>query len=144
SPRFLYGRRPWYTDPVTISSGEDLSDCVDDDDSRSFSYAEELESLELVPAEDPEAAEENDEDIREFMQVVNWASGPACESNPRMQRAFYRYFSNNAASFLAEFKRPYEEAVGISRSVSSNTMRKAPKSYYYSRPQNQSRMSRDE
>ncbi|KAK9485474.1 hypothetical protein V1527DRAFT_452095 [Lipomyces starkeyi] len=103
----------------------------------------ELESLELVQAEDPEAAEENDEDIREFMQVVNWASGPACDSNPRMQRAFYRYFSNNAASFLAEFKRPYDEAAGISRSVSSNTMRKAPKSYYY-RPHNQSRMSRDE
>ncbi|KAK9372462.1 uncharacterized protein V1513DRAFT_460596 [Lipomyces chichibuensis] len=147
SPQLFQERLPLikFSDrDITISSGEDLSDCVDDDDPRSFSYAEELESLELVLAEDPEAAEENDEDIREFMQVVNWASGLACESNPRMQRAFYLYFSNNAASFLAEFKGPYEEAVGISRSVSSNTMRKAPKSYYYSRPQNQCRMSRDE
>ncbi|KAK9489614.1 hypothetical protein V1508DRAFT_427487 [Lipomyces doorenjongii] len=72
------------------------------------------------------------------MHVVHWASGPVCESNLRMQRAFYRYFSNNVVSFLAEFKRPYEEAVGISRSVSTNTMRKAPQSYYYCRPQNQS------
>ncbi|KAK9483903.1 hypothetical protein V1527DRAFT_471569 [Lipomyces starkeyi] len=66
------------------------------------------------------------------MRVVHWATGPECESNPRMQRAFYRYFSNKA---------PYEEAVDTSRSVSSNTMRKAPKSYYYSRPQNPSRVS---
>ncbi|KAK9341988.1 hypothetical protein V1522DRAFT_425592, partial [Lipomyces starkeyi] len=132
--------------PMTISSGKDLSDRVNDsdddgDDTWSNTYAEELASLELVPAENPEATEENDEQIREFMRVVHWATGPECESNPRMQRAFYRYFSNKAVSFLSEFKRPYEEAVGTSRSVSSNTMRKAPKSYYYSRPQNQSRVS---
>ncbi|KAK9259659.1 hypothetical protein V1519DRAFT_469134 [Lipomyces tetrasporus] len=118
--------------PATISRAWTFSN----DDSTSVSYAEELKSLELVPAEDPEAAEENDENISDFMRVVHWASGPVCESNPRLQRAFYRYVSNNAASFLAEFKRPYEEAVGISRSVSTNTMRKAAKPYYYSRPQN--------
>ncbi|KAK9386349.1 hypothetical protein V1515DRAFT_581142 [Lipomyces mesembrius] len=128
--------------PATISSGVDLSDCADDDDSkddsRSVSYAEELNSLEVVPAGDPEAAEENDENIKDFMRVVHWASGPVCESDPRMQRAFYRYFSNNAALFLGKFKRPYEAAIGISRSVSTDTIRKTPKSYYYSRPQNQS------
>ncbi|KAK9482842.1 hypothetical protein V1527DRAFT_475116 [Lipomyces starkeyi] len=75
------------------------------------------------------------------MRVVHLTTGPECESNPRMQRAFYRHFSNKAVSCLSEFRRPYEEAVATSRSVSSNTMRKAPKSYYYSRPQNQSRLS---
>ncbi|KAK9241628.1 hypothetical protein V1506DRAFT_556456 [Lipomyces tetrasporus] len=66
--------------PATISSGMDMSDCIDDevsnDDSTSVSYAEELKSLELVPAEDPEAAEENDENISDSMRVVHWASGP--------------------------------------------------------------------
>ncbi|KAK9364466.1 hypothetical protein V1509DRAFT_650584 [Lipomyces kononenkoae] len=150
SPRLFQERLPLIrfseheiNGPMTISSGEDLSDCIDDDDARSVSYAEELASLELVSAENPEAAEENDEDIKEFLRVVHWASGPECESNPRMQRAFYRHFSNKEASFLSEFKRPYEEAVGTSRSGSSNTMRKAPRSYYYSRPQNQSRVSRE-
>ncbi|KAK9345056.1 hypothetical protein V1522DRAFT_138298 [Lipomyces starkeyi] len=40
----------------------------------------------------------------------------------------------NKAAFIAQFKRPYEGSVGTSRSVSSHNMRKAPKSYYYSRP----------
>ncbi|KAK9312675.1 hypothetical protein V1524DRAFT_456277 [Lipomyces starkeyi] len=97
-----------------VRSGKDLSDRVNDSDDDgdgtwSNTYAEELASLE--PAENPEATEENDEQIREFMPVVHWATGPECESNPRMQRAFYRYCSNKAVSFLSEFKRPYEEAV---------------------------------
>ncbi|KAK9345933.1 hypothetical protein V1522DRAFT_405779 [Lipomyces starkeyi] len=79
----------------------------------------------------------------EIPRILHWSSGEQCESNPRMQRDICRFISNKAA-FIAQFKRPYEEAVGTSRSVSSHTMRKAPKSYYYSRPQNQSRMSRDE
>ncbi|KAJ8099360.1 hypothetical protein POJ06DRAFT_133778 [Lipomyces tetrasporus] len=53
---------------MTISSGkEDLSDCVDDDDTRSFTYAEELASLELASAENPENAEENDEESMELL-----------------------------------------------------------------------------
>ncbi|KAK9312702.1 hypothetical protein V1522DRAFT_56010 [Lipomyces starkeyi] len=86
---------------MTISSGisDRVNDSDDGDDTWSNTYAEELASLELVPAENPEATEENDEQIREFKRVVHWATGPECESNPRMQRAFYAHFSNKAVSF---------------------------------------------
>ncbi|KAK9481964.1 hypothetical protein V1527DRAFT_499439 [Lipomyces starkeyi] len=86
-----------------ISSGIDLNDSVEDGAS-SLTYTEELESLQLLPTENPEAAEENDEEAMEPLR-----------------------------------KRPYEELLGISRSVGKNTMRKAPKSYFHMRDENQSR-----
>ncbi|KAK9492285.1 hypothetical protein V1508DRAFT_404888 [Lipomyces doorenjongii] len=54
-----------------------------------------------------------------------------------MQRDVCRYISNTA-EFNAQFKRPYEGALGTARSAPSNTMRKAPRSYFYMRPQNRS------
>ncbi|KAK9246083.1 hypothetical protein V1506DRAFT_553367 [Lipomyces tetrasporus] len=61
----------------------------------------ELESLQLLPTEHPEAAEENDEEAMEALRVF--------------------------------------ETLGISRSVGKNTIRKAQKSYFHMRGQNQSR-----
>ncbi|KAK9482848.1 hypothetical protein V1527DRAFT_475132 [Lipomyces starkeyi] len=57
-----------------------------------------------------------------------------------MQRDICRFISNPAA-FIAHFKRPYEETLGTTVSEPSHTMRKAPKSYFYMRPQNQSQKS---
>ncbi|KAK9364360.1 hypothetical protein V1509DRAFT_636632 [Lipomyces kononenkoae] len=68
---------------------------------------------------------------------MHWTTGEQCQSNPRMQRDLCRYISNTA-EFNAQFKRPYEEALGTARSAPSNTMRKAPRSYFYMRPQNRS------
>ncbi|KAK9371310.1 hypothetical protein V1509DRAFT_614278, partial [Lipomyces kononenkoae] len=45
---------------------------------------------------------------------------------------------SNTAEFNAQFNGPYEEALGTARSAPSNTMRKAPRSYFYMRPQNRS------
>ncbi|KAK9487534.1 hypothetical protein V1527DRAFT_495035 [Lipomyces starkeyi] len=120
---------------VTLSSGVEASDFVNDD-TRS-NYADELASFQLIPCEDPEAKEENDEEAMELLRILHWASGEQCQSNPRMQRDISRFISNPAA-FIAHFKRPYEEALGTTRSEPSHTMRKAPKSYFYMRPQNQS------
>ncbi|KAK9357160.1 hypothetical protein V1504DRAFT_442964 [Lipomyces starkeyi] len=119
-----------------ISSGIDPNDSVEDD-ARSLTYAEGLESLQLLPTEHPEAAEENDEEAMEPLRVFGWAI-QQCESNPRMQRALSRFISNKEA-LMRQYKRPYEEALGISRSVGKNTMRKALKSYFHMRDQKQSR-----
>ncbi|KAK9377575.1 uncharacterized protein V1513DRAFT_7, partial [Lipomyces chichibuensis] len=101
--------------PATVSSGIHLSDRVDDDDgTRSLTYAEELASLELLPSEHPEAAEENDEESMELLRILHWATGEQCESNPRMQRDICRFISNQV-TFIARFKRPYEEAMGTAR-----------------------------
>ncbi|ODQ76072.1 hypothetical protein LIPSTDRAFT_31, partial [Lipomyces starkeyi NRRL Y-11557] len=110
------------------------------DDARSLTYAEELESLQLLPTEHPEAAEENDEEAMEPLRVFGWAI-QQCESNPRMQRTLSRFISNKEA-LMAQYKRQYDEALGISRSVGKNTMRKAVKSYFHMRDQNQSRTNR--
>ncbi|KAK9345903.1 hypothetical protein V1522DRAFT_451683 [Lipomyces starkeyi] len=59
------------TDAV-ISSGIDPNDSVEDD-ARSLRYAEGLESLQLLPTEHPEAAEENDEEAMEPLRVFGWA-----------------------------------------------------------------------
>ncbi|KAK9347858.1 hypothetical protein V1522DRAFT_419843 [Lipomyces starkeyi] len=99
-------------------------------------YAEELESFQLLPSENPETAEDNDEESMELLRILHWASGEQCASNPRMQRDICRFITN-PASFIAHFKRPYEEALGSSRSELNHTMRKAPKTYYYMRPQNE-------
>ncbi|KAJ8101171.1 hypothetical protein POJ06DRAFT_267338 [Lipomyces tetrasporus] len=47
---------------VSVSSGEDSSNCVDNEPMvQSSSNLEELESLQLLPGEYPEAKDENDE-----------------------------------------------------------------------------------
>ncbi|KAK9243953.1 hypothetical protein V1506DRAFT_555028 [Lipomyces tetrasporus] len=99
-------------------------------------YAEELESFQLLPSENPEAVEDNDEESTELLGIMRWAVGDQCASNPRMRRDIC-CFIPNPASFIAHFKRPYEEALGRTRSEVSHTMRKAPKTYYYMRPQKQ-------
>ncbi|KAK9260103.1 hypothetical protein V1519DRAFT_468846 [Lipomyces tetrasporus] len=103
----------------------------------SLTYAEELESLQLLPTEHSEPAEENDEEAMEALRVFGWAI-QQCESNPRMQRALSRFITNKEA-LMAQYRRPYEETLGISRSVGKNTMRKAQKSYFHMCGQNQSR-----
>ncbi|KAK9357207.1 hypothetical protein V1504DRAFT_442939 [Lipomyces starkeyi] len=100
-----------------ISSGIDPNDSVEDD-ARSLTYAEGLD------------------EAMEPLRVFGWAI-QQCESNPRMQRALSRFISNKEA-LMGQYKRPYEEALGISRSVGKNTMRKALKSYFHMRDQNQS------
>ncbi|KAK9334358.1 hypothetical protein V1521DRAFT_375118 [Lipomyces starkeyi] len=123
--------------PDIIGQGVELNDCADEE-TNSLTYAEELASLQLLPAEDPEGAEEDDEEAMEILRVMHWASGEQCKFNPRMQRNICSFIPNKKA-FLAQFKRPYEEALGHSRSIADNTMRKAPRTYFHMRPQNQSR-----
>ncbi|KAK9372677.1 uncharacterized protein V1513DRAFT_460383 [Lipomyces chichibuensis] len=82
---------------------------------QSSNYMEELKSLQLLPSEDPEAQEENDE---------------------RLMQRDLGDFIRKQQEFIARYKRPYEEAMGRKRSADSQTMRKAQKSYYYMRPQN--------
>ncbi|KAK9313898.1 hypothetical protein V1524DRAFT_409285 [Lipomyces starkeyi] len=60
---------PWYSGG---GSGIDPNDSVEDD-ARSLRYAEGLESLQLLPTEHPEAAEENDEEAMEPLRVFGWA-----------------------------------------------------------------------
>ncbi|KAK9233782.1 hypothetical protein V1525DRAFT_415383 [Lipomyces kononenkoae] len=74
----------------------------------------------------------------ELLRLMNWVSGEQCRFNPRMQRHICSFISNKNV-FFAEFKRSYEEALGNSRSAADNTMRKAPRTYFHMRPQNQSR-----
>ncbi|KAK9319346.1 hypothetical protein V1517DRAFT_376569 [Lipomyces orientalis] len=129
----------------------DASDLIDDENIRSGAevtnaddngtgaepptYAEELESFQLLPSENPESVEENDEEFTELLPILGWTVG-ASVSNPRMQQDMRRFITT-PASYIAHFKRPYEEALGQSRSEVNHTMRKAPKTYYYMRPQNQ-------
>ncbi|KAJ8098871.1 hypothetical protein POJ06DRAFT_296615 [Lipomyces tetrasporus] len=100
----------------------------------------ELASLELLPTENTDCTEEDDEEAMELLKVLHWASGEQCKFNPRIQRDRCSFISNKK-KFLAQFKRPYGEALGGSRSGADQTMRKAPKPYFYMRPQNQSRLS---
>ncbi|KAK9235106.1 hypothetical protein V1525DRAFT_410989 [Lipomyces kononenkoae] len=51
----------------------------------------------------------------------------------------YMLLYSNKKVFFAEFKGSYEEALGNSRSAADNTMRKAPRTYFHMRPQNQCR-----
>ncbi|KAK9484847.1 hypothetical protein V1527DRAFT_468807 [Lipomyces starkeyi] len=76
----------------------------------------------------------------ELLRVLHWASGEQCKFNPRMQRDICSFISTKKM-FLAQFRRPYEEALGGSRSGADQTMRTVPKTYFYMRPQNQSRLS---
>ncbi|KAK9234406.1 hypothetical protein V1525DRAFT_391473 [Lipomyces kononenkoae] len=101
---------------AVVSSGIDLNDSVEDD-AGSLTYAEELESLQLLPTEHPEAAEENDEEAMEPLRVFACAI-QQCESNPRMQRALNGFITNKE-TLMAQYKRHYDETLGISRSVVS-------------------------
>ncbi|KAK9367327.1 hypothetical protein V1509DRAFT_610788 [Lipomyces kononenkoae] len=96
----------------------------------SSDYRGELESLQLLPSEDPEGKEENDERLMELLQIMQWAA----ECN-RISAVLFEI------TFIARFKRPYEEATGKARSTDGQTMRKAQKSYYYMRPQNHGQRS---
>ncbi|KAK9361677.1 hypothetical protein V1504DRAFT_439304 [Lipomyces starkeyi] len=107
-----------------------MSNYVDDDTmATSSNYAEELASLQLLPSENPEATEENGEQSMELLRIMHGMQRDVCN------------FIRNPESFIARFKRPYEEAMGSARSASSQTMRKAARSYFYMRPQNQSQRS---
>ncbi|KAK9426870.1 hypothetical protein V1505DRAFT_359391, partial [Lipomyces doorenjongii] len=108
-----------------IGQGIESNDCTDEE-TNPLTYAEELESLQLLPAEDPEAGEEDDEEAMELLRLMNWVSGEQCRVNPRMQRHICSFISNKKV-FFAEFKRSNEEALGNTRSAADNTMRKAPR-----------------
>ncbi|KAK9334647.1 hypothetical protein LIPSTDRAFT_4684 [Lipomyces starkeyi NRRL Y-11557] len=77
----------------------------------------------VLPSENPETVEENDEGSMEPLGILRWAFGDQCASNPRMQRDICRFIPN-AGSFIAHFKRPYEEALGRSQSEVNHTMKK--------------------
>ncbi|KAK9482913.1 hypothetical protein V1527DRAFT_521761 [Lipomyces starkeyi] len=118
-----------------VSPTEGSINCVDSEQvAQSSTYMKELESLQLLPSEDPEATEQDDERSLELLRIMQWAAGES-HSNQRMQRDLCG-FIRNQDEFIARFKRPYEEAMGKTRSADSQTMRKAQKSYYYMRPQN--------
>ncbi|KAK9489009.1 hypothetical protein V1508DRAFT_362629, partial [Lipomyces doorenjongii] len=123
-----------------VSPTEGSSNCVDSEQvAQSSNYMKELESLELMPSEDPEAKEEDDERSLELLRIMQWAAGES-HSNQRMQRDLCG-FIRSQDEFIARFKRHYEEAMGKARSADSQTMRKAQKSYYYMRPQNHGQRS---
>ncbi|KAK9327192.1 hypothetical protein V1520DRAFT_349468 [Lipomyces starkeyi] len=93
----------------------------------SSSYAEELTSFELMASENPEITESDDASSRELREIINWATGDASRSNPRMERV--RSFVRRQEGFIARYKRPYEEAMGRTRSADGQTMREAARSY---------------
>ncbi|KAK9341844.1 hypothetical protein V1522DRAFT_433108 [Lipomyces starkeyi] len=128
------------SDPVDVENIRSGTEVTNAADNRAGAvpptYAEELESFQLLPSEYPETVEEDDEESMELLGILRWAVGDQCASNPRMQRDICRFIPN-AGSFIAHFKRPYEEALGRSQSEVNHTMRKAPTTYYYMRPQNQ-------
>ncbi|KAK9483368.1 hypothetical protein V1527DRAFT_270861 [Lipomyces starkeyi] len=99
----------------------------------SSNYADELASFQLLPSENPEDNEENDKKAMELIGIMHWLTGEECKPNPRMQRDICSFIKNQE-SFIARFKRPYEEAMGSPRSAGSQTMRKATKSYYFCDP----------
>ncbi|KAK9350225.1 hypothetical protein V1523DRAFT_109466 [Lipomyces doorenjongii] len=72
----------------------------------------------------------------ELRDIMNWVTGDASRSNPRMQRDVSS-FVRDPEGFIARYKRPYEEAMGRTRSADDQTMREAARSYYFMRPQNQ-------
>ncbi|KAK9251276.1 hypothetical protein V1507DRAFT_499494 [Lipomyces tetrasporus] len=119
---------------------EGSSNCVDSMPVvQSSDYLGELKSLQLLPSEDPEAKEENDERLLQLLQVMQWAAGES-HSNPRMQQDLCS-FIRNQDEFIARYKRSYEAAMGRARSADGQTMTKAQKSYYYMRPQNHGQRS---
>ncbi|KAK9346275.1 hypothetical protein V1522DRAFT_421162 [Lipomyces starkeyi] len=62
--------------PDIIRPGVGLNGCADDE-THSLTYAEELASLELLPAENPDGAEE----AMELLRVLHWAPGEQCKFN---------------------------------------------------------------
>ncbi|KAK9248555.1 hypothetical protein V1506DRAFT_452585, partial [Lipomyces tetrasporus] len=122
-----------------VRSDSELINFIGDDDEPvviSPSYTEELDSFELLPSENPEINEWDDEPLRELREIMNWATGDGSRSNPRMQRDVCS-FVRDQEGFLSRYKRPYEEAIGSTRSADNQTMREAARSYYFMRPQNQ-------
>ncbi|KAK9481981.1 hypothetical protein V1527DRAFT_55643, partial [Lipomyces starkeyi] len=108
----------------SVSSGPELSNYIEDDTmATSSNYSDELASFQLLPSENPEDNEENDE--KRQWSLLGSCTGLLVKSE----------------SFIARFKRPYEAAMGSARSAGSQTMRKAAKSYYFMRPQNQTQRS---
>ncbi|KAJ8100843.1 hypothetical protein POJ06DRAFT_249634 [Lipomyces tetrasporus] len=122
------------------SSPELINSVVDGPGVTSSSYVEGLASFELMASENPEITESDDASSRELREIINWATGDASRSNPRMQRDVCS-FVRNQDGFIARYKRPYEEAMGRTRSADGQTMREAARSYYFMRPQNQSHRS---
>ncbi|KAK9344026.1 hypothetical protein V1522DRAFT_411618 [Lipomyces starkeyi] len=111
--------------PVTISSGIELSDCGDD--AGPSAKAKELASFQLSLSENPEVTEDNDE---ESLGLLRFFIG---QLNAIMQRDICGLI-RNPQELKKKIKRSYEEALGSSRATQCHTMRKAPKSYYYMRP----------
>jgi hypothetical protein len=122
------------------SATEGSSNCFDSAPVvQSSNYMEELKSLQLLPSEHPEAIEEDDERLWELLRIIGWAAAES-HSNPRMQRDLGDFIIKQD-ELIARYKRPYEDAMGRTRSADSQTMRKAQKSYYYMRPQNHGQAS---
>ncbi|KAK9489049.1 hypothetical protein V1508DRAFT_447250 [Lipomyces doorenjongii] len=106
------------SDPIdveNIPSGAEVSNAADNQtEAEPPTYLGALESYQLPPSKNPETVEENDEESTELLGILRWAVGE-CASNPRMQRDICRLIPN-PASFIAHFKRPYEESSDRSRS----------------------------
>ncbi|KAK9493602.1 hypothetical protein V1508DRAFT_77830 [Lipomyces doorenjongii] len=124
---------------TSVRSDSELINSVGDDDEPvviSSTYSEELGSFELMASENPEINETDDETSREVREIMNWATSDGSRSNPRMQRDVSSFIGNQE-NFVARYKRPYQEAMGSTRSADGQTMRDAARSYYFMRPQNQ-------
>ncbi|KAK9489951.1 hypothetical protein V1508DRAFT_426458 [Lipomyces doorenjongii] len=96
-----------------IGQGIESNDCTDEE-TNPLTYAEELESLQLLPAEDPEAGEEDDEEAMELLRLMNWVSGEQCRFNPRMQRhicSLFRIRKCSSQSSRGHMKRRWGIAV---------------------------------
>ncbi|KAK9481619.1 hypothetical protein V1527DRAFT_479075 [Lipomyces starkeyi] len=81
-----------------------------------------------MASENPEITESDDEPLRELREIMNWATGDASRSNPRMQRDVCS-FVRDQEGFIVRYKRPYEEAMGWTRSADGQTMREAARSF---------------
>ncbi|KAK9342972.1 hypothetical protein V1522DRAFT_447266 [Lipomyces starkeyi] len=84
-----------------VSPAEGSSNCVDYEPVvHSSNYLEKLESLQLLPSEDPEANEENDERSLELLRIMQWAAAYRVSLSKNATRSLL-FYSKSGRVFRA-------------------------------------------
>ncbi|KAK9236666.1 hypothetical protein V1525DRAFT_389221 [Lipomyces kononenkoae] len=89
-------------DRENIGSAAEVTNADDNDtEAEPPTYARELESFQLLPSENPETVEDNDEEFTKLLPILGWTV-EASASNPRMQQDMRRFITT-PASYIADF-----------------------------------------